>query len=246
MKGIVLAGGTGTRLRPLTNLINKHLLPVGKYPMIHYSIQKLKNLGITDIILVTGKQSAKLYMKYLGSGEEHGVRMTYCMQEKPGGIAQALLLAEEHVQIGEKMLVLLGDNLFHDSLKEEVSYFKQSGDGALVMLKKVADPRRYGVPVFQKEDAKRIAYIEEKPVKPQSSYSVTGIYMYDDKVFDVIREIKPSGRGELEITDVNNVYARSGKLTYGELEGWWIDAGTHESLYEATRMIWEEEDTWRS
>ncbi|MEG6589479.1 sugar phosphate nucleotidyltransferase [Paenibacillus barengoltzii] len=234
MKGVILAGGTGTRLYPLTRLINKHLLPVGNYPMVCYGIERLRQAGITDILIVIGKQSAGLYADFLGSGENFGVNLTYRIQESAGGIAEALELAEGFIPPGSKFVVLLGDNLFLDDLTPYVERFKQQPLGsARVMLKPVDDPRRYGVPVFAEDAPKHIAYIEEKPKKPKSKYSVTGIYMYDDSVFGIIRSIERSARGELEITDVNNRYARDGKLEFDVLQLWWGDAGTFESLQEA-------------
>ncbi|UJF32083.1 sugar phosphate nucleotidyltransferase [Paenibacillus hexagrammi] len=234
MKGVILAGGTGTRLRPLTSMLNKHLLPVGRYPMIYYAIDKLRLAGVTDILLVTNKQSAPLYVQFLGSGKEWGVKITYKIQDQAGGIADALELAESFVHPGEKLIVLLGDNLFEDSLAGCVKEFEQQSEGARVFLKQVDDPRRFGVPVMNGDLIERI---EEKPKEPKSSYCVTGIYMYDEMVFDMIRAIEPSARGELEITDVNNLYATKGLLTYSILNGWWIDAGTFPSLYEATDRL---------
>lgn len=230
MKGVILAGGTGTRLRPLTKFLNKHLLPVGRYPMIYYAVEKLRSAGIEDILIVTGKQSAGLFCDLFGSGKEWGVRITYKMQEEAGGIAQALATAENFILPHEKFVVHLGDNLFDEPLIHFVKDFNNQEKGAKVLLKKVDDPRRYGVPEME---GNKIKQIEEKPSDPKSPYTVTGIYMYDGSVFEVIRRIKPSGRGELEITDVNNVYASEGTLTFNILTGWWIDAGTFESLHEA-------------
>lgn len=234
MKGVILAGGTGTRLAPLTKVVNKHLLPAGKYPMIHYAVRKLAQAGIEDILIVLGKQSAGLFLDYLGSGKLWGVRLTYRIQEEAGGIAQGLSLAEGFIGAGEKMVVLLGDNLFEDDLKPFAERFKRQERGAMVMLKEVDDLNRYGVPVFLQD---HIIFIEEKPSTPKSDYCVTGVYMYDSAVFDVIRKIRPSQRGELEITDVNNVYAMNGGLQYGLLTGWWTDAGTFESLREAGEKL---------
>lgn len=234
MKGVILAGGTGTRLYPLTRMINKHLLPIGKYPMIYYGIDKLRQTGIVDLLLVTGKQSAGLYTEFLGSGRDLGVRITYKIQEEAGGIAQALGLAEDFIHQGEKFVVLLGDNLFEDSLSGYVESFLKQNAGAKILLKEVDDPRRYGVPVLEGD---KILRIEEKPEHPKSKYCVTGIYMYNSDVFRVIEQIKPSGRGEMEITDVNNVFAMEGRLTYDILKGWWTDAGTFYSLYEASRRL---------
>lgn len=231
MKGVILAGGTGTRLAPLTKLVNKHLLPAGKYPMIHYAVAKLAQAGIDDILLIIGKQSAGLFIDYLGSGKQFGVRLTYRIQEEAGGIAQGLSLAEGFVSPGEKMIVLLGDNLFEDDLKPFTEQFDRQEQGAaMVMLKEVDDLNRYGVPVFLRDS---IIFIEEKPSTPKSGFCVTGVYMYDSAVFDIIRKIRPSQRGEMEITDVNNVYAVEGRLRYGVMNGWWTDAGTFDSLREA-------------
>jgi glucose-1-phosphate thymidylyltransferase len=236
MKGVILAGGTGTRLRPLTNIINKHLLPVGKYPMIHYAIQKMADAGIKELLLVTGKHSAGLYTEYVGSGRQWGLEVSYKIQEEAGGIAQALALAEAFVRPDEKLLVILGDNLFEDSLGEAVINFDEQNSGAHVFLKQVEDPRRYGVPVLK---GSRIERILEKPLIPPSDYAVTGIYLYDAQVFDIIRTLRPSERGELEITDVNNVYAKQGLLSYSMLSGWWMDAGTHQALAEAGNRLLE-------
>jgi glucose-1-phosphate thymidylyltransferase len=234
MKGVILAGGSGTRLFPLTKMMNKHLLPVGKNPMICYGLDKLRRAGIEDILIVMGKQSAGLYTHFLGNGSEWGVRLTYKIQEEAGGIAQALALSEGFIQSGEKFVVLLGDNLFEDDISPYVQAFDNQSKGAKVLLKEVEDPRRYGVPILEGE---KIAAIEEKPEKPMSNYCVTGIYMYDSTVFDLIGRIKPSGRGELEITDVNNIYASEGHLSYHILSGWWTDAGTFQSLHEAGTLL---------
>ncbi|UVI28616.1 sugar phosphate nucleotidyltransferase [Paenibacillus spongiae] len=238
MKGVILAGGTGSRLYPLTKIINKHLLPVGNVPMICHGIEKFRDAGIEEILIVIGKHSAGLFTELLGSGKEWGVRITYKIQEEAGGIAQALSLAEPIMKTGERFVVLLGDNLFEDSLTPYVQAFHRQTEGARVLLKKVHDPTRYGVPIL-KDD--RIESIEEKPAQPKSDYCVTGIYMYDSGVFDVIRAIKPSTRGELEITDVNNVYSAKGQLAYDILDGWWTDAGTFHSLYQACGRVLNEE-----
>lgn len=238
MKGVILAGGTGSRLQPLTRLMNKHLLPVGKYPMVCYGIDRLRRGGITDILLVISKQSAGLYTDYLGSGAAFGVKLTYKIQEAAGGIAEALDLAEGFIFPGERFVVLLGDNLFKDDLTPYVeSYMRQPKGTAKVLLKPVADARRYGVPVFDAQDSAWIAYIEEKPEHPKTKYCVTGIYMYDEAVFDIIRQVSPSKRGELEITDVNNIYAANRRLSYDVLKGWWSDAGTFQSLHEAGEKL---------
>lgn len=237
MKGVVLAGGTGSRLRPLTNIINKHLLPVGDLPMIQYAIEKLGHAGVQDILVITGKQSAGLYLDYLGSGDTFGVNLTYKIQEKAGGIAQALALAEDFVLKGEKFVVILGDNLFEDPLLPMIETYQTQDEGAMVILKEVEDPRRYGVANMKDS---QIACIEEKPTNPHSRYAVTGIYLYDSSVFDVIKSQSPSARGEMEITDVNNVYAAAGTLSHMFFKGWWIDAGTHESLFQATLLVRKE------
>lgn len=234
MKGVILAGGRGTRLRPLTDLLNKELIPVGKYPMIFYAIDKLRCAGIEDILLVISKRNSAMFTGFFGNGEHLGVRLSYRIQEDAGGVAQALSVAEPFIGKQENMVVLLGDNLFEDSLLEDVKEFERDGQGAKVFLKKVGDPSRYGVPHLHDG---RISRIEEKPAHPQSHYCVTGIYMYDSSVFDLIRRIHPSQRGELEITDVNNLYAEQGLLRYRELAGWWIDAGTFGSLHEAYEKL---------
>ncbi|TVY11819.1 sugar phosphate nucleotidyltransferase [Paenibacillus cremeus] len=240
MKGIILAGGTGTRLRPMTLIMNKHLLPVGKYPMIHYAISKMAAVGIEEIMLVTSKQSAGLFTEYIGDGRTWNVSVTYKTQETAGGIAQALGLTESFVKPSEKLMVLLGDNLFEDTLKEAVDAFRLQGQGAHVFLKKVDDPQRYGVPELLNG---RIVRIVEKPKVAPTSFAVTGIYLYDGGVYDVIRSVRPSARGELEITDVNNAYAEQEKLSYNLLTGWWTDAGTHRSLLEAGIRLMERDGT---
>ncbi|UKS27617.1 NTP transferase domain-containing protein [Paenibacillus sp. HWE-109] len=238
MKGVVLAGGTGSRLRPLTNIINKHLLPVGDLPMIQYAIEKFSKAGIQDVLLITGKQSAGLYLEYLGGGDKFGVRLTYKLQEKAGGIAEALALADAFILPGEKFVVLLGDNLFEDSLVPMIDAFNNQVEGAMVILKEVADPRRYGVACMKDGIIQRI---DEKPEHPTSRYAVTGIYLFDSSVFDIMKTQAPSNRGELEITDVNNVYAAAGKLSHQFFSGWWIDAGTHDSLFQATLLLRKED-----
>ncbi|ASS67327.1 MULTISPECIES: sugar phosphate nucleotidyltransferase [unclassified Paenibacillus] len=235
MKGIILAGGTGSRLFPLTKVTNKHLLPVGKYPMIYYSIAKLKESGIHDILIVTGKEHMGDVVNLLGSGYEFGVSLTYKVQDQAGGIAQALGLAEHFVG-GDQMVVILGDNIFSDSISLYVEHFQKQAAGAKILLQEVHDPQRYGVPELKGE---HIVSIVEKPKEPKSSYAVTGIYMYDSEVFDIIRSLKPSNRGELEITDVNNAYIKTNSLTYDILQGWWTDAGTHASLTYANELAKE-------
>ncbi|RAV13782.1 sugar phosphate nucleotidyltransferase [Paenibacillus contaminans] len=232
MKGIILAGGTGSRLYPLTKVTNKHLLPVGKYPMIFHSVYKLKQAGIQDILIVTGKEHMGDVVNLLGSGYELGVTFTYKVQDEAGGIAQALGLAEHFVG-QDQMVVILGDNVFSDSISVYAQNFCDQGVGAKILLQEVHDPQRYGVAELEGE---KIVSIEEKPSQPKSSYAVTGIYMFDHKVFDIVRTLKPSARGELEITDVNNAYINRNELTYDILQGWWTDAGTHSSLAKANEL----------
>ncbi|MGE6230232.1 sugar phosphate nucleotidyltransferase [Paenibacillus sp. UNC499MF] len=235
MKGVILAGGTGSRLYPLTKVTNKHLLPVGKYPMIFYSVQKLKKAGISDILVVTGKDHMGDVVNLLGSGSDLEVSFTYKVQDDAGGIAQALGLAEQFAA-GEQIAVILGDNVFQDDISAYVSNFKVQSEGAKILIQKVHDPQRYGVPEL---DDDRIVSIEEKPLTPKSDYAVTGIYMYDSQVFDIIKTLHPSKRGELEITDVNNAYIAKKQLTYDVLQGWWTDAGTHSSLALANELAKE-------
>lgn len=226
MKGIILAGGTGSRLLPLTKVTNKHLLPVGRKPMIYHPVEKLAGAGIQEILIVTGLDHMGDVVNLLGSGKEFGVRFTYKVQDEAGGIAQALGLAENFCG-GSKMAVILGDNIFEDALGDEVGRFAEQASGARLMLKEVSDPQRFGVAEIAGD---KIVRIVEKPKQPKSKYAVTGIYFYDGDVFDIIRRQKPSGRGEMEITDVNNAYLARGDLTYGFFRGWWSDAGTFESL----------------
>lgn len=235
MKAVILAGGTGTRLLPLTKLMNKHLLPVGKLPMIGYGINSLREAGIVDILLVTGREAIGDFANFLGSGKEHGVSLTYRVQEVAGGIAQALELARPFIGEDDKFIVLLGDNLFEDPLKPHLDAFDSLAEGAMVLLKRVPDPERYGVPVFDEHD--RIVHIDEKPAAPLTDSCVTGFYMYDDTVFEIIAAQSPSQRGELEITDVNNAYAAKGKLFHRQITGWWADAGTFHSLLEASQKL---------
>ncbi|MFI2859223.1 sugar phosphate nucleotidyltransferase [Paenibacillus sp. JSM ZJ436] len=232
MKGIILAGGTGSRLYPLTKVTNKHLLPVGKYPMIFHGIQKLKKAEVKDILIVTGKDHMGDVVNLLGSGREMGVNFTYKVQDEAGGIAQALDLAEQFVA-QEKMVVILGDNVFQDNIAPFVNNFRKQDKGAKILLQKVEDPHRFGV--AELNDGK-IVSIEEKPKNPKSDYAVTGIYMFDHQVFDIVKTLKPSNRGELEITDVNNAYISKGELTFDVLKGWWTDAGTHNSLARANEL----------
>lgn len=235
MKGIILAGGTGSRLFPLTKVTNKHLLPVGKYPMIYHAIHKLLEADVRDILIVTGREHMGDVVNLLGSGHEFGVDLTYKVQDQAGGIAQALGLAEGFVG-DDQMIVILGDNVFSDSIRDYAGDFRNRGTGAKILIKEVHDPQRYGVAEL---DGKTIRSIEEKPAEPKSSYAVTGIYMYDSRVFEIIKTLTPSARGELEITDVNNAYIRNGELSYDVLQGWWTDAGTHPSLARANEMAHE-------
>lgn len=232
MKGVILAGGTGSRLFPLTKVTNKHLLPVGKYPMIFHAINKLAEADISDILVVTGKEHMGDVVSLLGSGREFDVKITYKVQDEAGGIAQALGLAEHFVG-GDQMVVILGDNVFKDCIEPFVRNFKEQKNGAKILIQEVHDPQRYGVPTIEGD---KIVSIEEKPSLPKSNYAVTGIYMYDSNVFDIIRTLRPSKRGELEITDVNNAYIAKNELTYDILEGWWTDAGTHASLARANEL----------
>jgi len=232
MKGVVLAGGTGSRLKPLTNVTNKHLLPVGKYPMIFYPIYRLKQAGVTEILIVTGREHMGDVMELLGSGSEFGVESTFKVQDTAGGIAQAFGLASHFVN-GDRCVVILGDNIFEDDITPYVESFAKQEKGAKILLKEVPDPQRFGVAEL-KDD--KVVSIEEKPKYPKSNLAVTGIYMYDSEVFEIIKTLKPSARGELEITDVNNAYIKKGILTYHVLKGWWTDAGTPESLYRANEL----------
>ncbi|HEU4766426.1 MAG TPA: sugar phosphate nucleotidyltransferase [Pyrinomonadaceae bacterium] len=234
MKGVVLAGGLGTRLRPLTSVTNKHLLPVYNQPMIYYPIQTLVNAGITDIMVVTGGSSAGEFLRLLGNGKAFGLKhLNYAYQEGEGGIADALSLVE-HFAAGEAMCVVLGDNIIEGNILSAVTAYRAQGRGAKIILKKVPDPQRFGVPRL---DGNNVVSIDEKPKVPQSDYAVIGIYMYDGEVYDIIRSLKPSGRGELEITDVNNAYIARNQMTWEELDGWWTDAGTFESLLHASNLV---------
>jgi glucose-1-phosphate thymidylyltransferase len=236
VKGVVLAGGLGTRLRPLTAVTNKHLLPVYHQPMIFYPIQTLVNAGITDIMIVTGGNSAGDFLKLLGNGKAFGLKhLNYTYQEGEGGIADALSLVE-HFAAGEPVCVVLGDNIIQGHIRDAVEGFRQQGGGAKILLKKVQDPQRFGVPEL---DGRRVLRIEEKPAQPKSEYAVIGIYLYDAEVFNIIGGLEPSARGELEITDVNNAYIERGAMTWDELGGWWTDAGTFESLLHASNLVAE-------
>jgi glucose-1-phosphate thymidylyltransferase len=234
MKGVVLAGGLGTRLLPLTRVTNKHLLPVYDRPMIFYPLQALVNANITDILIVTGGGTAGDFLKLLGNGREFGLKhLNYTYQEGEGGIAAALSLAE-HFADGGPICVVLGDNIIEGNIIDAVRRFRRRPRGAQIFIKEVPDPERFGVPELRGD---RVVRIEEKPKRPPSRYAVTGIYFYDAQVFDVIRTLRPSARGELEITDVNNWYIRRSQLSYTTLEGWWTDAGTFESLFRASQMV---------
>jgi glucose-1-phosphate thymidylyltransferase len=236
MKGIILAGGLGTRMYPLTKITNKHLLPVYDKPMIYYPLQTLVNAGIEDILLVTGGNYAGDFLRLLGNGHEFGLKhINYTYQEGEGGIAAALSLAEFFAD-KDKICVILGDNVIEKNIRTAVEAFECQKEGAMIMLKEVPDPQRFGVPVFEGD---RIVNIEEKPQIPQSPYAVTGIYMYDNRVFDIIKTLRPSSRGELEITDVNNAYIERGQLAWEILDGWWTDAGTFESLLRASQLVAE-------
>jgi len=230
MKGIILAGGTGSRLYPLTKITNKHLLPVYDKPMIYYPLQTLIDAGITEIMIVSGRGHAGHFLELLGSGTEFGVHLTYEIQDEAGGIAQALGLAEDFAD-DEPVTVLLGDNIFQDNVKNAVSSFRS---GAMIFLKEVPDAKRFGVAQIK---GKSIISIEEKPAAPRSNLAVTGLYIYDPEVFNIIQTLAPSGRGELEITDVNNEYIRMGKMSYSMLSGYWSDAGTFESLFRASELV---------
>jgi len=234
MKGVVLAGGLGSRLYPLTKVTNKHLLPVYNEPMIHYPIRMLVNAGINEILIVTGGNNAGDFLRLLENGKDFGLKhINYTYQQGEGGIAAALSLAEYFAD-KDKIVVVLGDNIIEGNIKAAVEKFREQKDGARILLKEVPDPQRFGVPIFK--DGK-IIRVEEKPVNPASNYAVIGIYLYDYRVFEFIRSLKPSQRGELEITDVNNFYIKEEKMQWDVLEGWWTDAGTFESLQYAGAMV---------
>lgn len=234
LKGIILAGGLGKRLYPLTRISNKHLLPVYNKPMIYYPIQTLVDAGIKDILIVTGGNNAGEFLHLLGNGKNFGLKhINYTYQEGEGGIADALKLAQYFAD-NDRVVVILGDNIIEKDIKKPVQDFIEQPKGARILLKKVEDPERFGVAEFK---GKKIVSIEEKPKKPKSEYAVTGIYMYDSKVFEIIKTLKPSGRGELEITDVNNAYLKRGELEYSMLDGWWTDSGTFESLLNANILV---------
>lgn len=228
MKGIILAGGYGTRLKPLTNLTNKHLLPIYNQPMIMYPLQTLKNAGIKEILIITGPEYAGDFLKTLGSGKQLDLDLTFKIQDSAGGIAQALDLAETFAK-GDSIAVILGDNIFEDNFN-----IKDFTEGARVFLKEVQDPERFGVAEINEN---KITNIEEKPLNPKSNLAVTGLYLYDSKVFDIIKTLKPSQRGELEISDVNNVYIKENKMSFNKINGFWTDAGTFPSLHKAVDFV---------
>lgn len=233
MKGIILAGGLGTRLRPLTLITNKHLLPIYDKPMILYPLETLHKAGIDEIMVVCGKEHAGHFIKFLGSGAEYGVKLSYALQDKDnGGIADALRYAEDFSD-GDTVAVILGDNIFEDNFSSAVKGFK---NGAMIFLKKVKDPERFGVAVFDR-GGKKIIKIEEKPEKPKSSYAQTGLYIFDNKAFDIIKHLKPSARNELEITDVVNAYIKNNRASHHFVSGFWSDAGTIESLMESALWV---------
>jgi len=236
LRGIVLAGGTGSRLRPLTKVTNKHLLPVGQKPMIFYPIEKLTAIGIEEILIVTGVEHMGDVVSLLGSGKNFGCRFTYKVQDEAGGIAQALALAENFAD-GYPLAVILGDNIFQANLKSYADKFIAQQLGARILLKQVEYPQRFGVAELYED---RIIGIEEKPEQPNSDYAVTGIYFYDAAVFDIIRTLRPSDRGELEITHVNQDYIAKDQMAYDIIEGWWTDAGTFESLNRANELVAKE------
>ena len=234
LKGVILAGGLGTRLHPLTKVTSKHLLPVGNEPMVFHSVKQLTTAGITDILIVTNPQYVGDFVNALGSGKDFGCEFTYRVQEEAKGIADALALAEGFANNGS-ITVLLGDNIFETSIQQAVDDFQAQPEGARVLLKQVPDPERYGVAVLNGDD--RIVAIEEKPEHPKSNYAVVGVYFYDGSVFDIIRTIEPSARGEYEITAVNNAYIQRGELAYSFVQGKWVDAGTFDSLSEAHQIL---------
>ncbi len=237
MKGVVLAGGTGSRLHPLTKVTNKHLLPVGKVPMLFHPIYKLREAGITDILIVTGTSHMGDVVGLLGSGADYGCSFAYRVQDQAGGIAEALGLAEIFAG-DDKMCVVLGDNIFEDPIVDDVAEFDAQEAGARVILKEVEDPHRFGV---ARTEGEQVVEILEKPDDPPSNLAVTGLYFYDSQVFDIIGGLTPSQRGEYEITDVNNAYIQRDQMSYGTFEGWWTDAGTFPSYHRANRLVMESE-----
>ncbi len=237
MKGIVLAGGYGTRLLPLTKVTNKHLLPVYNKPMIYYPIQKLLDAGIKKIMIITGPENAADFLRLLGSGKEFGAEFSFRVQDEAGGIAQAIGMCEDFILPDDKFAVILGDNIFEDNFKEEVNEFLNSDAEAKVFLKQVEDPERFGVAEVNEEG--KVLSIVEKPENPKSNYAVTGFYLYSSNAFELIKTLKPSKRGELEVSDLNNYYVQNGKMSSSILKGYWTDAGTIKSLYKASTLIKE-------
>jgi glucose-1-phosphate thymidylyltransferase len=236
MKGVILAGGLGSRLHPLTKITNKHLLPIHDQPMIYYPIQTLINAGIDDIMIVTGGNSAGDFLKLLGNGKDFGLKhLNYTYQEGEGGIADALSLVE-HFADDDPICVVLGDNIIEKNIRSAADEYRSQGGGAKIILKEVHDPQRFGVPEL---DGSKVVRIDEKPSEPRSNFAVIGVYFYDNSVFDVIKTLVPSDRGELEITDVNNHYIERGTMSWNELDGWWTDAGTFESLLRASNLVAE-------
>jgi glucose-1-phosphate thymidylyltransferase len=239
MKGVLLAAGSGTRLLPLTKVTNKQLLPVGPYPAVYYPLHTLMEMGITDVLVIVNPVTD--VMSLLGSGSEFGLTLTYRVQDQPGGIAQAVGLAERFAA-GDSIAVVLGDNIFEDPMSAHRELYESTGRGGMVFLRDVPDPERFGVAEIGPEG--RVLGIEEKPKQPKSSLAVTGLYLYDNGVFDIIRTLKPSGRGELEITDVNNAYLREGALSSVTLHGYWSDAGTFEAMHRAAHYVHEHPFHW--
>ena len=241
LKGVILAGGFGKRLYPLTKVTNKHLLPVWNKPMIFYPFRTLINAGIKDIMIISGPDHAGHFLRLLGSGKMFGAKLTYEIQDKAKGIAHALSLAEDFFD-NEKVIAILGDNIFEDDIKKEVKWFEKKERGAHVFLKKVKNPERFGVPKLKGD---KVLYVEEKPKVPKSKYAVTGLYMYDENVFDIIKKLKVSDRGEYEITDVSNAYIKNKLMTYSILKGFWSDAGTFNSLHTASYHVSKNEKKYR-
>ena len=237
MKGVILAGGLGSRMMPCTKITNKHLLPVFNKPMIYYPLNTLVGGGLKDIMIVTGGNNAGEFLRLLGNGREFGLKdINYTYQEGEGGIADALKLAENFVD-NDKVVVMLGDNIIKDDISGAIKEFEKQPEGAKIFLKEVDDPQRFGVAELKEG---KVVNIEEKPKNPKSRYAVIGIYMYDNNVFKIAQDLKPSARGELEITDVNNEYIKRGMMTYSVVKGWWTDAGTFESLYRASKLVAED------
>jgi glucose-1-phosphate thymidylyltransferase len=235
MKGILLCGGTGSRLHPLTKVTNKHLLPIGNKQMVLHSVEKLVEAGVTDIMIITGTEHMGDMISLLGSGAEYGCGFTFRVQDQPDGIGGALKLCEAFVG-ADNCIVILGDNIFRASLKDPLANFVENNKSCQLFLKKVPDPQRYGVAILNGES---VVQIEEKPLNPKSDYAITGIYIYNSEVFDILRTLKPSSRGEYEITDVNNAYIKQGTMSYTILDGWWTDAGTHPSYHKANVLMRE-------